>query len=260
MLADWLDPALLAPGLTAQDLFWAGLAVFGAAVLRGFTGFGFALAAVPLTSLVLPPEVVVPVVMVVQLIIGTGDAVRERRAVDRGVILWLTVGVALATPLGMWLLVWLPPATTRIAIGGVVLLGVAASWRPPDLGDLVRLRSVRIGVGALAGLFTGLAAMPGPPAVAYMLAAERDPRVIRATLMVFFFFTAVAGTISAWGAGLIGRTELVLTAISLPLVIGGSAIGAALFGLGATRFYRPAALIILLATGLTTIIREIVIY
>ena len=37
--------------------------VFVASVLRGFTGFGFGLAAVPLLSLALPPAKVVPLVV-----------------------------------------------------------------------------------------------------------------------------------------------------------------------------------------------------
>ena len=39
----------------AITLLIALLGVFAASVLRGFTGFGFGLAAVPLLSLVLPP-------------------------------------------------------------------------------------------------------------------------------------------------------------------------------------------------------------
>ncbi|MEA2739036.1 MAG: hypothetical protein QOH05_2343, partial [Acetobacteraceae bacterium] len=44
--------------------------VLAASVLRGFTGFGFGLAAVPLLSLALPPAEVVPLVVTLQVIIG----------------------------------------------------------------------------------------------------------------------------------------------------------------------------------------------
>lgn len=248
--------------LSPADLAGAGLAIFVAGLLRGFTGFGFALAAVPLAGLVLPPAMIVPVVMLTQLVIGSADAVRERRAVDWRLVGWLTLGLAIATPLGTWALVALPGDITRIVIACIVLLGAAAAWRPPRAeaageGGLLHARITRLGVGLVAGLFTGLAAMPGPPVVAYMLAAERDPRIIRATLMVFFFFTAVTGCASAWFAGLIGWPELVMSAAALPLVVGGSAIGAAGFRRADARHYRPAALVVLVGAAMVTIGREI---
>ena len=53
-------------------LFLVAVAVFLAAILRGFTGFGFALAAVPLLSLTLPPARVVPIVVILQAIVAFG--------------------------------------------------------------------------------------------------------------------------------------------------------------------------------------------
>ncbi|HEY0420739.1 MAG TPA: hypothetical protein VGC80_14575, partial [Acetobacteraceae bacterium] len=57
----------------APVLAAAALAILFAGVLRGFTGFGFALAAVPLTSLVLPPGLVVASVLVMQAVVGFRD-------------------------------------------------------------------------------------------------------------------------------------------------------------------------------------------
>ena len=51
-------------------LLIAVYSILTAALLRGFTGFGFGLAAVPLLSLALPPAKVVPLVVVLQVIVG----------------------------------------------------------------------------------------------------------------------------------------------------------------------------------------------
>jgi len=51
-------------GLSPMVVMLAVAAVFGAAFLRGFTGFGFALAAVPALSLMLNPIVVVPCTLI----------------------------------------------------------------------------------------------------------------------------------------------------------------------------------------------------
>ena len=51
-------------------LLASGAAVLGAAVLRGITGFGFALAAAPLLGMVLPPAQGVAVVILIQVMMN----------------------------------------------------------------------------------------------------------------------------------------------------------------------------------------------
>jgi uncharacterized membrane protein YfcA len=63
-------------------LLVAVFGVFAAAVLRGFTGFGFGMAAVPLLSLALPPAKVVPLVVVLQVIVGVAGLRTASRQCD----------------------------------------------------------------------------------------------------------------------------------------------------------------------------------
>ena len=49
-----------------------------AAVLRGLTGFGFALAAVPLLSLVIPPAQAVVIAVLLQCLVGVRDLISLR--------------------------------------------------------------------------------------------------------------------------------------------------------------------------------------
>ena len=54
--------------------------VFLSGLLRGFTGFGFGLTAVPLLSLVMPPARAVPLVLMLQAMVslaGLRDALRD---------------------------------------------------------------------------------------------------------------------------------------------------------------------------------------
>ena len=64
------SPSLPASMIASFLIAFGG--VFLASVLRGFTGFGFGLAAVPLLSLALPPAQVVPFVVVLQVVVGAG--------------------------------------------------------------------------------------------------------------------------------------------------------------------------------------------
>jgi uncharacterized membrane protein YfcA len=233
---------------------WAGMlgAVLLAGVLRGFTGFGFALAAVPLASLVLPPARVVPVVILIQLAIGMRDCVRERHLADRFSILRLTAGCVLGTPLGVAALALLPGAVTRLALGLIVLTAVAATWRPPGRPRPRRTwMALLAGVGS--GICNGLAAMGGPPAVLYFLAVEPERLVMRSSLMVYFGLAAVIVLPGVVAAGLVDRTVLLLSVAGFPMMLVGGWLGTWGFRRAGHRSYRAAAAFALLITALAAI-------
>ena len=65
-----------------ETLSIAVLGVFAASLLRGFTGFGFGIAAVPLLSLALPPAKAVPFVVVLQVVVGVAGLRQAWRQCD----------------------------------------------------------------------------------------------------------------------------------------------------------------------------------
>ena len=94
---------------------------FLAALLRGFTGFGFAIAAVPLLSLVLPPARVVPLTVVLQVLASLVDLRAASRITDWRSMVWLTPGMVVGTPLGLFLLTRLSANDARLTIGVLIL-------------------------------------------------------------------------------------------------------------------------------------------
>src|SRR5512136_2845216 len=91
------DPAtLLIPALAV---------VFLASILSGMTGFGFGLIAVPLLTIILPPQVVVPLVRL-QSLWSSGIVVLEGRHWLNLRSMWLIIAASLVSlPLGAYLLV-----------------------------------------------------------------------------------------------------------------------------------------------------------
>eukprot|EP01036_Dinobryon_divergens_P001703 gene1703-2236_t len=149
-------------------LAYAGLAVFLGGILRGYTGFGFAIAATPLLTLVLPPQEAVAIVAMLQVAIGLTDLRGAVPRADWRGIAPVMIGMALATPLGFALLMVMNAAQARLAIAltlGIATANLMTGWRfrgPPA-------PVVAVSVGLVSGIFNGLAAMAGPPAVAYCL-------------------------------------------------------------------------------------------
>ncbi len=151
--------------------------------------------------------------------------------------------------MGVALLVVLEPAVMRIAIAGLVIVGLVFMLRAPKVASANRLR-LAIPTGLVAGLFAGLAAMPGPPAVAYYLGTDRPANVTRASLMVFFFVTSlIAVPLLAWN----GEIDIEVTSasvIAFPVFIAGTAIGTHFFARTSETGYRKLAIGVLFVMAL----------
>ena len=233
----------------------AGL-VFLAGLLRGFTGFGFSLAAVPLVSLIMPPAEAVPIVLLLQALVslsGLRDASTQTHWRSIGV---LAIGAAIATPVGTWGLAHLPAAPVRMAVAAIVAAGAAV------LAFGVRLKQAPTGLAALpfglaSGLCNGIAGIPGPPIIAFYLAMPVTTAVARASMIVFFLLTSLLALAPLAWLGLIGRGSLVSAAIGLPAVLIGSWLGALLYRTSADRHYRSVALLLLFATALMSAVRAV---
>lgn len=230
------------------------LTVFIAAVLRGLTGFGFALAAVPAMSLIIAPSRAVTLAILLQCMVGLRDTVRMRALVNRRALLLMTIGSVVGTPLGLLALTHLSPDAMRIVLAALVGVGLAALLLKVQLGEG---RGTAIGAGMVAGLFSGLAAMPGPPAIAYFLGTRTPAVNTRASLMVFFFLTSLVALPGLVWAGQIDRHGIVQAAFSLPALLIGTWVGGQAFSRLDEGGYRTAAIALLGVTAALTALRGI---
>ena len=221
-------------------------AVLLAAVLRGLTGFGFALAAVPLMSFSIEPSEAVALAMLLQLMIGVRDIIALHAVLDRPSLARMSLGAVIGTPAGVALLVVLDPSLMRLAIAAVVLAGLGFMFRAPQAPAADRLR-LAFPTGIVAGVFAGLAAMPGPPAVAYFLGVDRPAAVKRASLMIFFFVTSLIAIPLLVAGGEVGLPIVLTGILALPVFVAGTAIGTRLFRRTSETSYRSLAIATLVA-------------
>ena len=222
--------------ISSLILIMAG--VLAAAILRGFTGFGFGLAAVPLLSLALPPAQVVPLVVTLQVVVGVAGLRGAAAGCD-----WRAVGVLVP---GLLILTTLPPNPVRLAIGLVIAFSVVLIGRgirlPPNPSRLVSF-----GVGWFSGILSGLASMGGPPIIVYLMALGHPTARLRATAIVYFMLAGCVSIVPMTLRGLITRHILIWAAASLPVLFAGSRIGSWAFFRTKPRQHRMVALVSLSA-------------
>jgi uncharacterized protein len=254
-----MDTATFSLHILATMMNTIFIAVFGvlvASLLRGFTGFGFGLAAVPLLSLALPPAKVVPLVVTLQAIVGFGGLRGAWKHCDWRAVRRLVPGLILGVPLGLLILTAFRPNPIRLVIGMVIAISVLVLWRgvrlPPNPS-----RAVTMGVGLLSGTVSGLSSMGGPPIVVYLLALGHDATVVRATSIVYFLTSALVSLGPMTWRGLIDQDVLIWTAACLPVLFGGSAVGTWAFHRARPHHHRATALIVLSILSVTLIARAL---
>lgn len=233
-----------ATSLPSHLVLLAIASIFAAAVLRGFTGFGFALAAVPLLGMFLPPKDVVPIAIVLQLLGSLLDIRSSTTSCHWPSLRWLMIGAALGLPLGVAVMVTIPAPAARLVISAITIFAVIILSRGFAL-PAVPGRGATSAVGFVAGVFNGLAAMPGPPVVAYYMSIPVTREGTRSSLMVFFMMTSVVATIAALSVGLVTMEVIVLSVIGLPAMWIGTKLGEIGFKYGSPEMHRRVSIVTL---------------
>lgn len=233
-------------GLLQLALVW--LVVIFAAVMRAFTGFGFALAAVPVFTLLMSPveSVVLSIMLTLAVSVFTLKTFWGQFPI-RPMLPMISFSL-LGTLIGALVLGMLDAASFQLWIGlGVIAACMLLTFYRPTLVE--PRADVSRAVGLVSGLMNGVFGVPGPPVVVYAVATQSSAEKTRALLMTFFLFSASFGFISHSAAGHVGLHSLWLFALSFPAMYLGDKVGYWLFKRYGTRLYRQVALAVLFAVG-----------
>ncbi len=240
----------------ASPLLWA-LALFAillAGVLRAFTGFGFALIAVPVLGLIFAPQMAVPIVVGLEIVSGLALLPKARAEADWRLFRILGLGALLTLPVGIWLLSSLDEATMRLLLSAILLLSVALfgigarmkqTGKPPTIAPTAA-------TGMASGLMAGVSGIPGPPIVAYLMGTGLPPERQRATLIAYFIIVDLGAFLGFAVSGAVSLTTGLAIALMLPTMLIGNKLGAMAFVRYGTAAWQPVAggVLLIIAGGL----------
>lgn len=243
-----------ATGLTPGLFLLIALMTFGAAAIRGLTGFGMAIILVPLLGLVIRPDAAVVLAILLQLLVGPVGLRTVIKDSHKPSAIPIALTAVMATPLGIWALAYTPPDIARVIIAGIALAAFALvalpvrNPRPP--GMIITLLA-----GATAGVLTGFAAMPGPPVVPFYMRSGLSAVTVRASMMLVFFATAIAGTVSSWLIGLADMQVIWMGLLLLPALLVGNWAGGLAFGKLPETVWRVLVGLVLGLAGASAVLR-----
>lgn len=227
---------------------WVTASVFVASVVRGIAGFGFSLIVTVLLTLVLPPAQIVPIVLLWEISASIGHLPFVYREVDWKSLGWLTTGMLLGTPLGVWMLACLPPEPMCAAINGTVIVFALMLLKgAKPLRSPTKLETSLIGMSG--GIINGASANGGPPVILFFLSSPAGAAVGRASLIAYFLLTDSWASLFCWQKDLFTLESWLFMGSMLPVLALGVALGSRFFrGLDEAKF-KKLVLVLLIAVA-----------
>lgn len=241
-----LIPALLAAGF-----------IFVAAIVRGFSGFGFSLLAITSLSLLYPLSLVIPAVFMMEIAASIHMLPGVWREVHWRSLMPLIIGTVLGLPLGAYALINVPAAPMKVALAMFVLAATALLWRGLALRTMPN-QTASLAIGGAAGVANGAFGIGGPPVILFYFASPAGNAVGRASLIAYFLFTDAVGLGVMGAQGIVGWSNVLLAAILLPPLVAGVWLGGRGFKSADPQTFRKFVLALLallaVATGLKALL------
>jgi len=235
--------------------FWIILIVSLASLVKGITGFGFALIALPPLLIWYSPQEIIPVLILCNLLASLVIVLqkKDRKLVNQHFQSLIIYG-ALFTFVGVLTLKFLPEdilisimSIFFIVLSVCSLLGIRYTMKLSDW-------SYRL-AGMFLGFLTGSISISGPPLALFLHSAKVDNQEFRE---IFSWFSLVTAFIALAGYGLLGLlsvTTFKMTFMFLPILYLGSFIGKRLNSCFSPLLFKNISVFITLLSSLFLLLK-----
>jgi uncharacterized protein len=219
----------------------------------GLTGFGFALVAVPLLSLLLSPKIVVPIVVVLDLFILVWLTYRNRKFIEFKRVLPILIAGVIGLPIGTYALISLNTDILRILVGAIIALFAIALLIGFEKKVKHELRAL-LPLGIISGMLAGSVKMPGPPIILFLENQHTDKRHFRADLISYFTLLSIFTIPMFFIGGLITKEVITYASYFLIPMILGTFLGIKFVNKFNEELFRKVVLVLVTIVGILAII------
>lgn len=246
------------PPFEITTILLAGVIIFAGHLVKGVSGFGSALFAVPLLLLLLEVRFVTPVFLLFDLVSGVILVAQTWRSINRRLLLLLLVGMLLGTALGTWVLVSFSHQILKRALGVLVTGWAVATLvqREPDTVPLAGAARPYLAPasGFLGGALGAVFGVNGPPIVIYLSQVLGEKLAFRATLYGIFLADACYRVVLFTAHRLLNRSVFRFALTMAPFLVAGVLVGSWLQRFLDQALFRRIVAGILLVTGVILLI------
>jgi len=228
--------------------------VFVASIIRGFNGFGFSATCISGFSFILPAIQIVPIILILEVFISIFMIPYIWNKIDWNFVFKLLIGIAIGSPIGLYLLKYLSPETTHLYVCLIIIFFSILLMRG-YINKKINNNQSKIFTGIISGTLNGLTTLGGMPVALFLLITSIQPAVIRGSLAALFFLTDIYAFALSFLAGIVDMTTIYR---SIPLIIIlpiGVFIGDKFFVKSKEALYRKVVFYFLIIISIIGIVR-----
>ncbi|MCK9451114.1 MAG: sulfite exporter TauE/SafE family protein [Bacteroidales bacterium] len=208
-----------------MEIFWIVLIVLFASLIKGITGFGFALVSLPLLLIWYSPVELIPVLILCNLVASIIIVLqrKEQKLIDKqfrtliiyGAVFTLT-GVLALNYFSEGLIIQIMSVFFML-LSVLSLIGI--KYRIKQTPFIYKL------AGAILGFLTGSISISGPPLALFLHSAKVNNQQFREIFAWFSIVTSIIALVGYAFTGILTMHSLQITALFLPILFIGSYIG-----------------------------------
>jgi len=240
--------------LNLLEIYFIIFIVFVASIIRGFNGFGFSATCISGFSFILPAIEIVPIILILEVFISIFMIPYIWNKIDWSFVLKLLIGIAVGSPIGLYLLKYFSPETTHLYVCLIIIFFSILLMKGYTNRNINNDQS-KIFTGVISGTLNGLTTLGGMPVALFLLVTSIQPAVIRGSLAALFFLTDVYAFILSFFGGIVDMITIYRT---LPLIIIlpiGVFIGNKFFIKSKEQLYRKVVFYFLIVISIFGILR-----
>ena len=236
-------------------LFAAGLS---GGFVNGLAGFGTALFSLGWLLQVMPPREAVAIALVCSLVTGVPGVWQVRASIKAGSLALVVLPALAGIPLGFAALTWIDASVLSLFLGVMLLLYGGYFLFRRNLPSIEgRWQVVEGGLGFVGGVLGAMAGLSGA-LLSMWLAMRPWPKAVqRAILQPFNMVVLTLATAMLALDGGFSAPVLANLALTLPASLVGAVAGLALFRRMSDNLYRRLLIGLMLASGLSLLVRTL---
>jgi hypothetical protein len=135
--------------------------------------------------------------------------------IDWNFVFKLLIGIAIGSPIGLYLLKYLSPQTTHLYVCVIIIFFSILLMRGYS-NQRINNNGAKIFTGIISGTLNGLTTLGGMPVALFLLVTSIQPVIIRGSLAALFFLTDVYAFILSFFGGIVDMITIYRT---IPLII-----------------------------------------
>ena len=239
-----------------MEIIIGTLIVLIAGFLQGLTGFGFALISVPFLVKIITLKEAVPIVVVLSLCTNVAIIINCIKEIKIKKIWLLIITSIIFAPLGTYSLIYFNSNYLKLFFGIIIIVFSILLI----LDKSFAIKNERIGyglTGSLSGYLNGSLSLSGPPVVLFLSNQGMSKNAFRANITFYSIILNSITIVTYLKNGLLNETFLEKIIYFLPAMLLGVLIGIKLSKKIDEKLFKKVVLILLLISGLWTIISTI---